>query len=160
LRTVIDDVVEVVTAKAIEHHVEIRWNRPEAFRNMMLDSEAIHRALMNLVGNAIEACAEKPDGCVELSLLTSNNYARIQVRDNGVGIAANDLNRIFSMFESNKGNRGTGLGLPVSLKIAKEHDGTIEVKSEVGTGTVFELLLPWKSNRVSSAPESLPTAPG
>ena len=160
LRTVLDDVVEVVTAKAIEHHVEIRWNRPEAFRNMMLDSEAIHRALMNLVGNAIEACTEKQDGCVELSLLTSNNYARIQVRDNGVGIAANDLNRIFSMFESNKGNRGTGLGLPVSLKIAKEHDGTIEVKSEVGTGTVFELLLPWKSNRVSNAPESLPTAPG
>ena len=160
LRTVIDDVVEVVTLKATEQRVAIRWLRPEAFRNMMLDGEAIHRALMNLVGNAIDACNEKPDGCVEISLVESNNYARIQVRDNGVGIAASDLSRIFSMFESNKGNRGTGLGLPVSLKIAKEHDGTIEVKSEVGTGTEFELLLPWKSNRVSNPPESLPTIPG
>ncbi len=160
LRTVIDDVVEVVTVKATEQRVAIRWLRPEVFRNMMLDGEAIHRALMNLVGNAIDACNEKPDGCVEILLLESKDYARIQVRDNGVGIATSDLNRIFSMFESNKGNRGTGLGLPVSLKIAKEHDGTIEVKSEVGTGTEFELLLPWKTNRVSNAPESLPTMPG
>jgi len=160
LRAVIDDVVEVVTVKATEQRVAIRWLRPEAFRNMMLDGEAIHRALMNLVGNAIDACNEKPEGCVEISLVESNNYARIQVRDNGVGIAESDLSRIFSMFESNKGNRGTGLGLPVSLKIAKEHDGTIEVKSEVGTGTEFELLLPWKTNRVSNAPESQPTIPG
>jgi two-component system, NtrC family, sensor kinase len=160
LRTVIDDVVEVATVKATEQHVAIRWLRPEAFRNMMLDGEAIHRALMNLVGNAIDACNEKPDGCVEILLVESRDYARIQVRDNGVGIATSDLNRIFSMFESNKGNRGTGLGLPVSLKIAKEHDGTIEVKSEVGTGTEFELLLPWKSNRVSNAPEAFPTTPG
>lgn len=160
LRTVIDDVVEVVTVKATEQRVAIRWLRPETFRNMMLDGEAIHRALMNLVGNAIDACNEKPDGCVEILLLESKDYARIQVRDNGIGIATSDLSRIFSMFESNKGNRGTGLGLPVSLKIAKEHDGTIEVKSEVGTGTEFELLLPWKTNRVSSTPESYPTMPG
>ena len=160
LRTVIDDVVEVSTVKATEQRVAIRWLQPETFRNMMLDGEAIHRALMNLVGNAIDACNEKPDGCVEILLLESKDYARIQVRDNGVGIATSDLNRIFSMFESNKGNRGTGLGLPVSLKIAKEHDGTIEVKSEVGTGTEFELLLPWKTNRVSSVPEAFPTIPG
>ena len=160
LRTVIDDVLEVVTVKATEQRVAIRWLRPEVFRNMMLDGEAIHRALMNLVGNAIDACNEKPDGCVEILLLESKDYARIQVRDNGVGIATSDLSRIFSMFESNKGNRGTGLGLPVSLKIAKEHDGTIEVKSEVGTGTEFELLLPWKTNRASSTPESYPTMPG
>jgi len=127
---------------------------------MMLDGEAIHRALMNLVSNAIDACVDKLDGCVEIFLCESKEYARIQVRDNGIGIAAQDLNRIFSMFESNKGNRGTGLGLPVSLKIAREHSGTIEVKSQVGTGTEFELVLPWKSNRIPSAPDALPTMPG
>ena len=46
------------------------------------------------------------------------------------------------MFESNKGSRGTGLGLPVSLKIAEEHGGTIHVESEEGKGTTFELILP------------------
>ncbi len=160
LRTVIDEVVELSTARAAEKSVSLSWVRPDVFRNMMLDGEAIHRALMNLVGNAIDACAEKVDGLVEIVLCESKEYAKIQVRDNGVGIAANDLGRIFSMFESNKGNRGTGLGLPVSLKIAKEHDGTIDVRSKVGTGTEFELLLPWKANRAPSTSESLPTTPG
>ncbi len=160
LRMVIEEVIELSKTRATEKSIAIRWNRPQAFRNMMVDGEAIHRALMNLVGNAIDACAEKLDGCVEISLCESKDYARIQVRDNGVGIAPNDLGRIFSMFESNKGNRGTGLGLPVSLKIAKEHGGTIDVRSEVGSGTEFELLLPWKLNRIPSTPESIPTTPG
>ncbi len=160
LRDIIDEVLELSQARATGKSVVVRWNRPESFRSMMLDGEAIHRALMNLVGNAIDACVDKSDGCVEISLCESTEYARIQVRDNGIGIATNDLNRIFSMFESNKGNRGTGLGLPVSLKIAREHSGTIEVKSEVGAGTEFELVLPWKSNRATSVPEALPTNPG
>ena len=160
LRTVVEDVIELTNARATEKSIAIRWNRPDMFRNMMVDGEAIHRALMNLVGNAIDACTDKPDGCVEILLCESKESARIQVRDNGVGIAPNDLGRIFSMFESNKGNRGTGLGLPVSLKIAKEHGGTIEVRSEVGAGTEFELLLPWKLNRIPNTSESIPTIPG
>ena len=160
LRDIIDDVFELSKARASGKSVAVLWSRPESFRNMMLDGEAIHRALMNLVGNAIDACVDKPDGCVEIFLCESKEYARIQVRDNGIGIAAQDLSRIFSMFESNKGNRGTGLGLPVSLKIAREHSGTIEVKSQVGTGTEFELVLPWKSNRIPSVPDALPTMPG
>jgi len=160
LRDIIDDVFELSKSRASGRSVAVRWSRPESFQNMMLDGEAIHRALMNLVGNAIDACVDKQDGCVEIFLCESKEYARIQVRDNGIGIAAHDLNRIFSMFESNKGNRGTGLGLPVSLKIAREHSGTIEVKSQVGTGTEFELVLPWKSNRIPSAPDALPTMPG
>ena len=160
LREIIDDVFELSKVKISGKSISVRWSRPDAFRNMMLDGEAIHRALMNLVGNAIDACIDKLDGCVEIILCESKEYARIQVRDNGIGIAAHDLNRIFSMFESSKGNRGTGLGLPVSLKIAKEHSGTIEVKSEVGTGTEFELVLPWKTNRIPSVPDALPTMPG
>lgn len=160
LRDIIDDVFELSKARASGKSVAVLWSHPESFQNMMLDGEAIHRALMNLVGNAIDACVDKPDGCVEIFLCESKEYARIQVRDNGIGIAAQDLSRIFSMFESNKGNRGTGLGLPVSLKIAREHSGTIEVKSQVGTGTEFELVLPWKSNRIPSVPDALPTMPG
>ncbi len=160
LRTVIDEVVELVASRAAEKSIAIRWAPPAAFRIMMLDGEGIHRALMNLVVNALDACVDKPDGSVEISLYECKDFARIQVRDNGIGIAATDLGRIFSMFESNKGNRGTGLGLPVSLKIAKEHGGTIEVRSEVGTGTEFELMLPWKLNRATTTQESSPTIPG
>ena len=160
LRTVIEEVIELTATRATERSIVIRWVRPTAFRVMMLDGEGIHRALMNLVVNALDSCVDKLDGCVEIALRECKDFARIQVRDNGIGIAANDLGRIFSMFESNKGNRGTGLGLPVSLKIAKEHGGTIEVQSEVGAGTVFELMLPWKLNRAAQTQESSPTIPG
>lgn len=160
LRTVIDEVVELGTVRAKEKNIAIEWKKPELFPSLMLDGEAIHRAVLNLLGNAIDACAEKQDGKVEVSLTQRNDIARIQVRDNGVGIAEADLGRIFSMFESNKGNRGTGLGLPVSLKIAKEHSGTIEVRSEVGSGTEFDLLLPLKANAVPKTSEGSRTMPG
>jgi signal transduction histidine kinase len=68
------------------------------------------------------------------------------VIDNGIGIPESDLQKIFSLFESSKGSRGTGLGLPVSLKIAKEHGGNLSVESAVGTGTTFTLELPWRTN--------------
>ena len=58
----------------------------------------------------------------------------IIVADNGEGIAPDDIKRIFSVFESRKGARGTGLGLPVSQKILREHGGDIRVESDAGHG--------------------------
>ena len=160
LRKIIDEVVALSVIRAKEKSVVINWKRPESFQELLLDGEAIHRAILNLVGNAIDACEDKTDGCVEIALTATQNQVRVLVQDNGVGIAQSDFVRIFSMFESNKGNRGTGLGLPVSLKIAKEHDGTIEVRSEVGSGTVFELVLPSSKDAVASQSEPLPTSKG
>jgi len=62
--------------------------------------------------------------------------------DNGGGISPEEIENIFSLFVSHKGNRGTGLGLPVSDKIMKEHGGRIHVESEVGRGSRFTLELP------------------
>ena len=53
-----------------------------------------------------------------------------------------DINKIFSVFESRKGSRGTGLGLPVSQKILREHGGDIRVESTLGVGSKFILELP------------------
>ena len=63
--------------------------------------------------------------------------------DNGPGVDPEDRDKIFSMFESRKGMRGTGLGLPVSAKIMREHGGAIQVRDgEHGTGICFRLMLP------------------
>ena len=67
---------------------------------------------------------------------------RIVVTDNGVGIAAEELGQVFSLFVSHKGSRGTGLGLPVSQKIVREHGGEIIVTSEPGKGSRFALEIP------------------
>jgi signal transduction histidine kinase len=64
------------------------------------------------------------------------------VGDTGEGIEPDDVKRIFSVFESKKGSRGTGLGLPVSQKILHEHGGDIRVESSPGVGSRFILELP------------------
>jgi len=143
---VIGDAVDLCRVRAHENRVELLWNRPEAFPKMMLDAEAIHRAVLNLIGNALDACQEREDGRVAVAIERNSEGVVLQVIDNGIGIPESDLQKIFSLFESSKGSRGTGLGLPVSLKIAKEHGGNLSVESAVGTGTTFTLELPWRTN--------------
>jgi two-component system, NtrC family, sensor kinase len=151
LRDLIEDVIELENQRASETGVNLVWSRPSSEDILQLDGEALHRAILNLVGNAIDACKEKEQGTVNITLAMSKESARILIADNGTGIAKSDLERIFSMFESNKGSRGTGLGLPVSLKIAQEHGGTIKVESEIGLGTTFVIELPRKENIIPAA---------
>src|SRR5690606_34429033 len=66
----------------------------------------------------------------------------IQVIDSGRGIHPNVMPHLFELFHSTKGNRGTGLGLPVARKIIEEHEGTLEVSSKPGAGTTFTISLP------------------
>ncbi len=157
LRTIVEDVVELSRTIVRDRKVNVAWAPPVVFPSMMLDAEAIHRALLNLVCNAIDACHDREDGQVSVELHSERSHASIRITDNGIGIAEADLHRIFSLFESSKGIRGTGLGLPVSLKIAREHGGTIDVRSTVGEGTVFELQLPWQSNQASATNDNRPT---
>ena len=70
------------------------------------------------------------------------SVVRVVVRDNGPGIAADQIQTLFSPFVSTKRSRGTGLGLPVSEKILKEHGGRILVESTPGQGACFTLELP------------------
>jgi signal transduction histidine kinase len=104
----------------------------------------LHRATLNVVTNALDACDGREDGEVVVSteFLTQRDLARVVVQDNGRGIEAEDVDKIFALFVSHKGGRGTGLGLPVSQKILREHGGDIYVTSEPGKGSRFVLELP------------------
>jgi signal transduction histidine kinase len=75
------------------------------------------------------------------------------VRDNGVGIDEAEIPSIFQLFASTKGSRGTGLGLPVSQKIIREHGGKISVTSHPGAGSTFviELPAPKRSDPIGTA---------
>jgi signal transduction histidine kinase len=74
------------------------------------------------------------------------DYIEIKVVDNGRGISKEDLQKIFDPFFSTKGQKGTGLGLAVVWGILDNHDGIINVKSEVGNGTTFTILFPASQN--------------
>lgn len=144
LNAVVGEVVELMQARATERLVRLEWFPAADLPIVQLDPEGIHRAVLNLVTNAIDALEERPDPFVRVS--TRRDDARglvcVSVLDNGVGIAEEDRGAIFEVFASNKGSRGTGLGLPVSRKIVREHGGEIVVQSVAGEGSEFIVELP------------------
>jgi signal transduction histidine kinase len=144
LNDVVADVVELMQARADELKVALDWKSDANMPILQVDSDAIHRAVLNVVTNAIDACEGRPEGKVAIATkyLEDDALAQITIQDNGVGISAEQLPKIFQAFVSDKGSRGTGLGLPVSQKIVKEHGGRILVDSQIGRGSRFTLEIP------------------
>ncbi len=108
------------------------------------DYEGIHRAVLNIVGNAIDAVTDRDDAGVQIrtGFDTDSNEVCVEVEDNGPGIPEEQLSTLFNIFESTKGARGTGIGLPVSQKILREHGGDIHVDSREDHGSCFRLVWP------------------
>jgi signal transduction histidine kinase len=111
------------------------------------DPEGLHRALLNIVTNAIDAVEDRSNPLVAVTtvLEEGGEWVRITVRDNGIGIPPDKQPDIFKPFVSTKGAKGTGLGLAVSRKILREHGGDILLESQLGKGSHFILRLPLKS---------------
>jgi len=138
------DAVELMQLRAEEMDVDLAADYDPDMPELMFDVDAMGRATLNVITNAIDACEGRdcPRVRVTTRYRAEEGLAEINVIDNGAGIAAEDLGAVFTMFESRKGTRGTGLGLPVSQKILREHGGDIEVESEVDVGSRFTLVLP------------------
>jgi signal transduction histidine kinase len=108
------------------------------------DTERLAQVVTNLLANAIQY--NRPDGEVRLGLISENGLAVLTVADNGTGIPAADLPRVFERFyradASRTGSLNTGLGLAICQAIVMAHAGTIEVVSEEKVGTKFTVRLP------------------
>jgi signal transduction histidine kinase len=97
--------------------------------------------LMNLLLNARDAMPQ--GGALNISTIRHNGTAILQVSDNGTGIDADTIDKVYDPFFTTKGiGKGTGLGLSVSYGIIQEHHGSITVDSLPGEGTVFRISLP------------------
>ncbi len=105
----------------------------------------VNQVLLNLVTNAAQAL-DKPQKAIVVSTRREGDDAiAVEVADNGKGIAPEALPKIFDPFFTTKEvGKGTGLGLSIAYKIVAEHGGRIDVKSQVGKGTVFTVVLPIK----------------
>lgn len=117
------------------------------------DRNKLVQVVTNLLVNAAQALREedKP-GRVLIRTRSSEGRITISVIDSGIGIAPEVLARIFEPFFTTKQDVGTGLGLALSLDIARQHGGTLEVETEVGVGTRFDLILPIR-NGLEVAPK-------
>ena len=146
LNGVVADVIELMQSRAQELGVALEWAPAADLPAVLIDPDGLHRAVLNIVTNALDAAEEQPEACVRVATAWDAEAltARVLVEDNGVGIAPEDLDSIFEVFASTKGTRGTGLGLPVSQKIAREHGGQIVLTSEVGRGAKFVIELPMR----------------
>ena len=123
-------------------HGELQLDLDPKLPLIQADPQGIHRCLLNLLTNAIDALDEE-GGEVKISTQKQGDKeVLITIDDNGAGIPENICNRIFDVFFSTKGSQGTGLGLAVTKKIIEEHGGSIEVQSSEDQGTKFFIRLP------------------
>jgi len=141
---ILTDVVELSAPMAKANGAEIRLETFAQEVVAFVDPEGIHRTILNLVNNAIDAIREKSYGLVIVGLNPSveAGYVEIVVSDNGEGIAEADMKMIFAPFQSSKGNSGTGLGLAVARKTIEEHKGIIWVESKPDEGASFFVKIP------------------
>ena len=111
----------------------------------------LREVALNLIFNAVDAMPN--GGIVKVGTGTDERHACLWVEDSGVGMSKEVLAKIFEPFYSTKGENGTGLGLSASHGIIENHGGSINVKSEPGKGTRFEILLPLHEESKSSREE-------
>ncbi len=114
-----------------------------------VDETQIKQVILNLLRNA--AKASQPRSEVRLRLRTDGGFAHLAVTDQGCGIAAEDIDRIWDPFFTTDPEKGTGLGLGICRRIAQRHGGGIDCESEVGVGTTFTLSLPLASDEELAA---------
>ncbi len=148
LNETVGEVVELMQSRASELGVALGWEPLGTLPKVQIDPDGIHRAVLNIVTNAIDACEDVEGGMVTVATRwdAEHSIARVVVTDNGTGIDPGEVGKIFQVFASTKGSRGTGLGLPVSQKVIREHGGTILIDSELGKGSTFTIDLPTRRN--------------
>jgi len=145
------EVYDLMLPRARECGVVLEMELDDSLPDAWFDPEEIHRCLLNLVTNAIDACTDisctsKPGRVVIQSIRKEGWAVQYQVEDNGCGMNEETRNKIFQRFFSTKGTRGTGLGLMITKKIIDEHGGIISLNSKHGKGSKFVIMLPEKDH--------------
>jgi signal transduction histidine kinase len=169
VRDTVASVDRVMRGFAAEANVTMSWEIEPDVPLVTLDEGRLKQILFNLLSNAVKFSPE--GGPVRLLVSRLNRYdsplgydsIRLRVSDEGVGIPAAELNRVFDEFYQADPARsarrgGTGLGLSLTKNFIELHHGTIEVQSEPGRGTIFTLVLPIDCREAGILPPP-PTGP-
>jgi signal transduction histidine kinase len=119
--------------------IECKLDLDENLEPIAADSELLHRALSNLIVNAMDAMPE--GGTLTLRTLQEGERAILEVSDTGAGLTPEECERLFTPYYTTKAH-GTGLGLAIVQSVVSDHGGRITVHSEAGAGTTFRIELP------------------
>ena len=143
LCAIASDVVELTRKTALDRNATVNCICAEPKIMLWSDPYQLRQVVVNMVSNGLQAV--EPGGVVNLTVGGDKEHAEVLVKDDGPGIAPENLERIFEPFFTTKPpGQGTGLGLSVSKGIIEKLGGRIEVESELGSGALFRVTLPRK----------------
>ncbi|WZL74046.1 ATP-binding protein [Clostridiaceae bacterium 35-E11] len=132
------DILLITKKYAQQNHVEMNYELQEDV-NLLIDSEALKQAFINIIFNAVQAMPKR--GNLHVCLSKEKDWAKITFEDNGVGIPQEKIEKVLEPFYTTK-DTGTGLGLSITHRIIEEHRGYLEIDSVVGKGTKIHVYLP------------------
>jgi PAS domain S-box-containing protein len=140
LNAVLQSVGALLEAESQSHGVRFVLDLDAALPAVSADEELLRQAFINILQNAVQAMSQ--GGAVRIRTRAEGlDWVRVVVTDQGVGIAAEDLDKIFKLYYTSKPG-GSGIGLSVVYRILQLHDGTVEAKSQAGRGTAMIVRLP------------------
>jgi two-component system NtrC family sensor kinase len=138
----LEETFVLLEKKMRQQHINIAKHLDPELPRIRARADQLRQVFLNLIINAQQAI--KGEGEIRISTSRYEQALQpsiiVQLSDTGVGIAEDDLARIFDPFFST-GKKGTGLGLWVTQDIVRQHGGRIEVSSDIGRGTVFSIVL-------------------
>ena len=147
LGDLIEEILSTIKPKADQAGVRLDIDCPDVCLNLYIDEKAIFSAIISILENAVEACMSieqqgEKQGIVRLDIKITPPNIIFTIRDNGKGIENSRKDKLFDLFYSEKGNKGTGMGLFIASGSVRQHGGTISVSSEVNKYTEFRITLP------------------
>ena len=141
---ILEQSVETVESQAIRKDITITTDIKGELGTISGDKGSLTEAIVNLLTNSVKY--SQIGGEIKVTASQAHNRILVAVTDNGVGIAEEDINFIFAGFYRGEnlpeGERSSGVGLTITKNIIEAHDGTIDVKSEIGKGSIFTIRLP------------------
>lgn len=140
INDVIRETVEQFRTQLQEQNISLRLSLDEGVPQVPADAEMIKQIIINLVKNAVEAMERKGKGVLSIGTARGDGEVVVLVRDTGVGMEQDTIADLFSPFFTTKIG-GIGLGLSVSRRIVEQHNGRVQVDSELGVGSTFTVTL-------------------
>ena len=156
----IDSVLALLENDLDRNHIEVRKGYSPNGVNVEADRDQMKQVFLNLFTNAIEAMSANGDkaGLLDIVAFPNGKMLIVKIRDTGAGIPENQIPLIFAPFFTTK-EKGSGLGLAIVQNILRTHNATIQVESQVGTGTTVIVTFPLRQSDLPISPRaSKPTA--
>ena len=141
INKIVNSVIRLVEKRAEQEDIFIDAKLADGLPELLIDSEQIRQALLNIVLNAIQSIRE--GGRIEIETGLDEDFLCISVSDNGSGIPEENIARLFDPFFTTKDD-GTGLGLSITFQLIKSHNGEVEVEQNKSGGSRFIIKLPLK----------------